>query len=345
MSGASTTVKPRGRLPIVLLLVALAAGGCDDDVTTPDGVFGETGTITVDVRSPIGVDGRRDEILIWASNGPWRFTERVSYGGQGGAETNRSSRLNPGDLAREYASLIVQLNQTPGIRVLDGTVPQDVDPECGEDGLPPTRVTLIIKDDLLGEEARWVRCAEGTLLPPPGNTISPGTAAPDAGAARVVTAAQLTTSFTLGDGYVSTYGGTHPFAFIEQGEDSPARREASQSFVSADGQPPPGFLSFWEDHASVGTPLPNVDWENEIVLVAAVGLREEVGEALVVRRVLPLGPASGTRVEITERVPGDFCTPLARDIYPYQIVVLPAEGVHLPIQFAEPQLERIPCGS
>lgn len=339
-------------------LAGLALPGCEGGPgTLEEGPFGQTGQIQVEVRSPFGpdhdddglLDGRLDEILIWASNGPWLLTERVGYNGTGGAETIRSSVLNPGELAREYGSLIQQLNDTPGLRLLDGAVSQELDPECGTEGLPGTEVIFTIRDELREEEAQWTRCAEGTLLPAsaadPGNLIEPGSAAPDAGAARVITAAQLAKAFTLGDALVSTHKGTHPFGALEQGETSPARRDAPEAFVSVDGEPPPEFVAFWEDHAGPEAPLPAVRWDSEIVFLLAVGLREEAGGELRVRRVLPLGPENGTRVEVIERVPGDFCSPAAKDTYPYQIVVVPREGVHFEIDFTDPQVERIACGT
>jgi hypothetical protein len=289
-----------------------------------------------------------DEILIWASNGPWLLTERVSYLGNGGGETIRSSRLNPGELAREYGSLIRQLNEAPGLALLDGSVSQELDPACGTGGLPFTRVTFTIEDEASGESAVWTRCAEGTYLPSnasdPRNLIAPGNAAPDAGAARVITAAQLVRSFTIGDLAVSTYRGTFPFASLEQGEDSPAERPAPQVFATSGAEPPQSFVDFWAEHAGPDAPLPRVSWQTEMVLLVAVGDRDEAGVQVRVRRILSLG-TGGTRVEVTERVPGDFCSPAARETHPYQLVVIPSGGVGFPIEFTAPLLERIPCGA
>jgi len=328
---------------------ACVLAGCDDTTSAPEPVFGQTGRVQVEVQSLLpGGDGLLNEILIWASNGPWLLTERVSYLGNGGGETTRSSRLNPGELSREYGSLIRQLNDAPGLALFDGTAPQELDPECGTGGLPFTRVTFTIEDGPRGESARWSRCADGTYLPSnaadPRNLITPGNAAPDAGAARVITAAQLVRSFTVGDLAVSTYRGTYPFASLEQGEDSPAERPSPQVFTATGAVPPQAFVDFWAEHAAPDTPLPRVSWQTEIVLLVAVGKRDEAGVQVRVRRVLPLG-AGGTRVELTERVPGDFCSPAARETHPYQIVVIPSGGLNLPIEFTSPQLERIPCGA
>ncbi len=281
--------------PFVAAVTAAATFGCGEDtVLVPSTHFGQSGRIQVEVTSLLPGEGRNGElteILIWASNGPWLLTERVSYQGNIGGETLRASRLNPGELAREYASLIQQLNETQGLRLLGGAVPRDLEPECGGE-LPPSRVAFEIHDDARGEVARWVRCAEGTLF-----TFAPWSAAPDAGASRVVTAGQLTRFFTLGETSSSTYSGTVPYAAISQGDNSPAREQAPRAFVSSDGgEVPEDFVAFWADHAGQAAPLPRVDWSSEMVLLVAVGLRREAGDVVRVRRVLPLGVANGTRV-------------------------------------------------
>jgi len=77
-----------------------------------------------------------------------------------------------------------------------------------------------------------------------------------------------------------------------------------------------------------------------MVILAAVGRRLEAGDSVKVRRVLPID--QGTRIEIVERVPGDFCSPAAREGYPFHLVVAPR--AQAPIQFADPIVERVPCG-
>ena len=333
----------RATLAAGALLVTVVLLGCEGGtILLPAPPFGQLGQIQVEVRSLLpgeARDGYLDEILIWASNGPWLLTERVSYEGNLGAEAMRASKLNPGELAREYRSLIQQLTQTQGLRLFGEAVPHELEPECG-DPLPSTRVVFTIRDDLRDEVASWTRCAEGTLF-----TFEPGSAAPDAGASRVITAGQLTRFFTLGEASASTYSGTVPFAALEQGDDSPARAGAPRAFVSEDDVAPADFVQFWADHAGPAAPLPRVDWDVEVVLLIAVGLRREAGDVVRVRRVLPLGAANGTRVEVIERVTGDFCSPAAANIFPFQIVIVPAEDLHLPIQFTQPQVERIPCGA
>lgn len=356
----SEPVKTRGvrrfaTLVVGVFLMPLLLVGCEDDGVEPvELAFGQVGEIRVEVRSLLGDRGELNEILIWLSNGPWLLTERVGYRGNGGAENFRSSQLNPGDLAREYASLIRQLNQTRGLALFGEEVPRGLDPECATeedlenpsrpgDDLPDTRVVVTIRDTQRNETARWVRCAEGTLLGT-GNTIVPSEAAPlGTGAERVVTAAQLTRFFTLEDNAPSTYKGTVPFAAISQGQDSPARPQGPEAFVSNTGQPPSDFVAFWRDHAGPGAPLPPVDWSSELVLLAAVGERSEAGDLVRVKRVEGLGPQVGTRVQLEERVPGDFCSPAALRSHPYQIVVVPRARLHLPVEFTPPAIKRIPC--
>ena len=308
----------------------------------PPAIFGLEGEIRLDVHSPLpGATGQGElhEILIWASNGPWLLTERVFYQGNLGAETRRSGKLNPGELAREYGSLIRHLNETRGRRLFGREVPQDLDPEC-VGALGRTRVVFTIHDKARGEVASWTRCAEGTLF-----TFAPGSAKPDPGASRVVTAGQLARFFTLGEASHSTYMGTIPFASLAEGADSPARTESPRAFVSADGAPPDDFVGFWTDHAGEEAVPPQVDWGVEMVLLVAVGVRREAGSFVRVRRILPLGPATGTRIEVTEQVPGDFCSPASASQYPFQLVVLPNANVHLPVDFTPVRVERVSCGA
>lgn len=325
------------------LLLATGLSACETGtVLVPATPFGLVGEIQVDVRSPLpgaARNGHLHEILIWASNGPWLLTERVLYEGNLGAETRRSGKLNPGELAREYASLIQQLNETRGLRLFGGEVPQELVAECGG-SLGSTSVVFTIRDEARGEVASWTRCAEGTLF-----SFEPGSAMPDPGASRVVTAGQLTRFFTLGEESTSTYMGTIPFAALAQGDDSPAREAAPRAFLSEDGAAPGDFIEFWKLHAGEEATLPRVEWRSEMVLLVAVGLRREAGSQVRIRRVLPLGHTTGTRVEVTERVPGNFCSPAAVSLYPFQLVVLPSESVHLPIDFTPPGVERIPCGA
>jgi len=348
------SVKASGfRLPSALLLVLAALTGCDpSSPMTGDLRFGQVGEIQIEVRSPLGrsstsgpvsiQEGALFETLRWGSNGGWTLAERVTYQGVIGSETIKRSRLNPGDLTQEYLSLIQQLTETFGLRLIND-VPQDLVPNCGAGELTglPTQVTVTINDEVRGESATWVRCSRGFLLSgDPATGIAPGLAGPDAEASRVVTAAQLTRFFTLGESMPSTYVGTLPFSTLDRGEglgDGPA---TSRVFRGVSGQLPEEFPEFWATLAGGDAPLPDVNWSNQMVVLVAAGPRQEAGETIQIRRIVDIGPV--VRVETVERVPGDFCSPAERRIYPFHVVVLP-RFTH-PVEFATSDVERVPCG-
>ena len=99
------------------------------------------------------------------------------------------------------------------------------------------------------------------------------------------------------------------------------------------------WSAFWLEHSG-GTEPPEVDFESEMVIVAAVGQRHEAGDSVEVRRILPV--LNGTLTHLFERVPGDFCSPVARTHYPFHIVVSPRTPS--PIRFADVGVEFVPCG-
>ncbi len=333
------------------LLVLLLLAGCGDGAVDPsDRLFGEIGEIRIEVRSPLGLavglpgntQGAYYETLRWTSNGAWTLAERVTYDGVLGSETVRRSRLNPGELRGEYRSLVEQLTTESPLRLL-GDVPQGLAPSCGVGSALtlPTQITVSIHDEARDEVARWVRCSRGVLLSPnPPDWIRPAIAGPDEGAARVVTAALLARTFTLGDTAPSTHAGTLPFSTLEQGEHSPAHPIEPRIFRSTQAGPPSAFVEFWEEHAGLDAPLPDVAWPQEMVVLAAVGLRNEAGDIVQITRVVNVGAA--VRVEVLERVPGDFCSPASRAIHPYHLVIVPT--VPLPAEFVAPRVERVPCG-
>jgi len=334
-----------------MLAILFFPVACSDAPLDPaDFLFGQVGEIQVEVRSPLGLpvglpgvtQGALYETLRWQSNGGWTLAERVTYEGVVGSETVRKSRLNPGQLTREYASLIQQLTEPSPLQLL-GLVAEDLAPICGAGASSQlgTQVTVSIHDELRGEVARWTRCSRGLLLAPnPADGIAPGLAGPGVQAARVITAAQLVRSFTLGDASASTHAGTVPFATLDQGENSPGMPDGARIFRSTQSGPPAAFVEFWKEHAGAGTPLPEVSWPQEMVVLAAVGARAEAGDVVQVRRVVNVGTA--LRIELVERIPGDFCSPAARTIHPFHLVVLPTSP--LPAEFAAPRIERVPCG-
>jgi hypothetical protein len=278
--------------------------------------------------------GFLSESLIWRSNGPWVLAEGVSYRGLHGSESVRRSRLNPGELAIEYESFNLQLHESAELALFDGEVSQ-FEPVCSPTGVLSSQVTITIYDAPRDRTERWVRCARGTLF-----TLLPNVAGPDVEAARVVNAVRLVRSFTLGDDPVPVFDGTVPYGTLAQGERSRTLPEEPIAFISSTGSVPPAFLEFWAAHAEPGDFLPSIDWANEIVFFAAVGERDEAGGSVQVQRVLTL--TGRTRVEISELVPGDFCSPLAKVIFPYHLVVVPT--VPAPIEFFFPPKERVPCG-
>jgi hypothetical protein len=329
ISPARHHVNP-GALAIVLLgLVA----GCEGTTTVlPSPRFAQVGELRADVEVPLaGGAGRLEGTLVWTSDGRWVLVERIYYGNVLGEEVTRRSRLNPGELGPEYASLVQQLNETPGLRLL-GEVTQGGPATCGEGR---ARVTFSMVDDFRDEFASWTRCASGSLF-----TVTPGSAGPDAGAARIVTAVQLTRAFTAGDAERSVFEGSLPFATLDRGHTSGAREPTPRVFASTDGNPPEGWAAFWAAHAGAGAEPPAVNWSTEMVLLATGGRRNEAGHRFRVRRVLPVGAA--TQIEAVEEVPGDFCAPAALEQYPFHLVRAPRGS--LPVDFGEFLLQRIPCG-
>jgi hypothetical protein len=150
--------------------------------------------------------------------------------------------------------------------------------------------------------------------------------------------------FTQGGDFASAYLGSLPFGTLDRSEDSGAGLQEPWVFFSVPaGNPktPTGWLAFWRNHnGTAASNIPQVDWENEIAVVAAVGLREEAGDSVEVRRILQTGES--LIIELFERNPGDFCSPAARDHYPVHIIVAPR--TLLPATFLDLKQERVDCG-
>jgi len=160
-------------------------------------------------------------------------------------------------------------------------------------------------------------------------------AGPDFAASRIALAVQLVRDATVGNQWTSPYGGSVAFGTLDRGEDSGSSLQAPT--VIAD---PSTWQTFWLEHAGART-LPDVDFGSDMVVVGIVGPREEAGDSVEVRRILQID--NGTRTEVVERVPGDFCSPAARTHVPYHIVVAPRTPA--PRRFAALQREEVPCGS
>ena len=330
LSGLRPRLRPR-ILPLMLLPGLLSACG-DETTVLPSPRFAQIGELRADVEVPLAAgEGRLEGTLVWQSDGRWVLVERMYYRDQLGEEVVRRSRRNPGELSGEYTSLITQLNETPGLR-LTGEVEQGGPATCAPN---QARVTFTMVDAFRGQVARWTRCARGNLF-----SVTPGSGGSDLSTPRVVTAVQLTRSFTIGDAERSIFEGSLPFATVDRGADSPAREVRSRAFLSSDGSPPSAWVDFWNRHAEPGASSPTVDWTREMVLLATPGRRMEAGHAVGIRRILPVGVA--TQVQAVESVPGDFCAPAALERYPYHLVVAPRGPA--PVDFADILPQRIPCG-
>ncbi|MBT8397873.1 MAG: hypothetical protein HKO65_11880 [Gemmatimonadetes bacterium] len=322
-----------------LIVLTLLAVGCGDDNGTPpiDTIrFGQLGEVEVGILAPLVVgsgSGELQQILTWGSSGAWLLREVISYRGLEGDETVEKNTGDPVAYASAYASLITQLNDKETVELFS------ISPQPPVPCAPTrTRVTVTIWDELRKEEATWVRCASGSL-----GTLQTSEAGPDLDALKVIQAAILVRDFTQGSEFVSTYVGSVPFGTLDKGETSGAGLQASREYFSVPAgnpNPPTGWLNFWADHnRTLPKDIPFVDWAEEMVIVAAVGTRTEAGDSVEVRRILQIG--EGTQVFVHERIPGDFCSPAARNSNPIHIVVAPR--TLQPTNFADLVQERVPC--
>jgi hypothetical protein len=326
-------------LPVAVCL--FIAQGCGDDNGTPplDTVrFGQVGEMEVGIVAPLASEagtGELQQILTWGSSGAWVLREIISYRDLEGDETVIKNAGDPVAYASAYASLIAQLNEQDGVELF--SVSPNPPQPCAA---TRTRVTVTIWDELREEEQSWVRCASGSL-----GTLKTSEAGPDIDAIRVIQAAILVRDFTQGPDFVSAYVGSVPFGTLDRGEDSGAGLDGPTVYSSVPAgnpNPPTGWLKFWADHnGTAPRDIPEVDWTKEMVVVAWVGMRTEAGDSVEVRRILQV--AERTEVFLYERVPGDFCSPAARDHFPIHIVVAPR--TRQPTDFGDLVQERVPCGN
>lgn len=336
----------RRRLPITVLLPFLLAplvlSACDNDVTPPPDTlrFGQIGEIRVSIVAPrVFGEGRGElqQILTWGSTGAWVLREVLSYRDLEGDESIRRNEGDPATYASAYATLITQLNEADGIKLFPlEELPPDLSEPCITGW---TRISFTIRDDVRDREITWTRCTQGTL-----GTLQTGEAGPDLAAGRVIQAAILVRDFTQGSRFASTYIGSVPFGTLDRGEDSGAHLEEPRVFASipwGNPRPPTGWEMFWAAHNGARhDEIPQVDWATEMVIVAEMGLRTEAGDSIEVRQILQTG--NGTQVNLVERVPGDFCSPAARDHYPFHIVVAPRTLDS--IRFGRVDTVRVSCG-
>lgn len=307
---------------------ALLLAGCDDTAPTTPGTsrFGQVGVVEMSLVAPLPLEsGRLEQRLTWTSAGDWTLREEIFYRGVSGDATLRELEGDRAVSAGVYAQWIAQVNEAPGLDLFDGVVDPGLDPDC-----PPSRsrVTLRIVDESRDRTETWTRCAPGSL----GN-LTPTGSGPDPAAARVINATVLLRDYTVGQGFRSVYRGSLPFATLARGEDAPLVFAEPTVFDTEQA-----YLNYW--NAISAEPAPPVDFASETVVLAAVGLRNEAGDSVEVRRVVPV--ETGTIVEVVERVPGNFCSPASRIQAPYHLVVAPR--VAEPVRFTELRVERVPCG-
>jgi hypothetical protein len=313
----------------------LLGAGCDD-ASGPEGLpFGRTGQVRIQVRSASEPQGAQEQTVVWSSNGTWRLTERISYRNALGDETVRRSSGDPSALAQRYSSWIALVNAPGGpVQLLDVADPA-FSPPC--EALHSV-VTVTIFDAQRADSISWSRCAHGSL-----GTISAEVNVPpnDAQAGRVIEAAKQVRNLTLATDREFTkqghaYTGSLPFRTIDRGELSNVPLVIPRLIEDA-----LTWNVFWAMHDGGVHPLPPVDFANELVLVAAVGTRQEAGDSVEVRRVLQV--QYGTQISMYERRPGDFCTPAQRTHTPYHIVAAPVATSPRPIHFSLESTELVSC--
>jgi hypothetical protein len=328
VSGRSPRIARPGTAALLAALVVSAS--CDGDASPGPGSlrFGQVGSVQMVLMTPLslGAGSLRQEIT-WQSDGVWELHETVFYQGQAGDSDLRRLQGNVEVSAGIYAEWINQVNEVPGLRLFVEELDPFLDPACTN---LQSRISLTIRDRARGEEASWTRCTPGPL-----SALTPVGSGPDPAASRVANAALFLRDYTVGEQFRSAYAGTVPFATIDRGEDSGA--PLTGPILIED---PADWTSFWSTHARTQGPAPTVDFERDLVLVGAVGERQEAGDSVSVRQILAVG--GGTVVVLQERVPGDFCSPAEKRHVPFHIVRLPR--IPLPVSFAEVEVVRVPCG-
>ncbi len=319
------------------LMIAVFGVACgDDNGIGPESLrFGLSGSITIELETPRGFEagtfipvGMLLQRIEWQSSGAWSVYERISYRGLVGDESLVESSGEPFAFVSAYVQLITTISSVDGLR-LDIAADDfyiGVTADC-----PPghTRITFSVMDLPRDSTSTWQQCADRSL-----SELRQLNAGPAPAAARLVQAALAARDATWGRARLSAYEGSVPFGTLARGEETMATLAAP--FPVLDDA---AWSAFWLEHSG-GTEPPEVDFESEMVIVAAVGQRHEAGDSVEVRRILPV--LNGTLTHLFERVPGDFCSPVARTHYPFHIVVSPRTPS--PIRFADVGVEFVPCG-
>jgi hypothetical protein len=321
----------------MILVAASVLVSCQEDPLPPVDSFrfGQVGEVRVTVVEPLlfGV-GSVQQVLTWNSQGPWTLYEQIDYRGELGDDASLRNRGDDVAYAAAYAALIATVNDNENLSLFIPELDPSLNPDCGVD---ESTVTFRIRDDLRGEEISWSRCDHGPL-----GGLTPVGSGPDAEAARVILAAILARDLSLSPSWVSDFQSSLPFGTLDRGEDSGIDDLVSRAFIGEEGssEAPAEWAGFWAAHSD-GQPLPEVNWAEDMVLVAGDGVRNEAGDSLEVRRVLQV--TGGGLAEPVERAPGDFCSPAFRPHTPFHIVFAPR--VPPPVLFATLKVERVPCGT
>lgn len=324
----------RSCLPINVSLTAIctllaACGGTE----VPLFKFGTDGLIGVTVEVPLqGGIGLQQQVLTWNSDGAWTLFEVIGYDGRDGDDTTVRSAGLPLAFAADYQDVLYHFNERKGIRLWElGTG----DRECG---IGRSRVTFRVRDNPTDSVAEWQRCAGGAYLL---DSLSREPPEPDDHADRVIFLAERAGKRALGDDFRSAYTGSLPFGTVDKGTQTGIKEEKPRLFRSPDGRgAPAGWVRIWEEHRP-GSSLPQVDWGAEMVVLATAGPRHELGDSIEVRKVLLVDEELDILVEAVQRVPGDYCAPARRDVWPYHIVVTPRREGSFSFRIG---VERVPCG-
>jgi hypothetical protein len=342
-AASSAAGRRRGavRPALWVLAGALLTLGCDDGNGPAELPLGRTSKVQIGVRTPYIRQGTLEEIgaleqgVVWKSNGTWQLTERISYKGILGDETVRRSTEDAGALAQRYANWIALVNARGGpLQIVDFVSP-DVVPICGPS---QSRVTVEIADSRRSTSTRWSRCGDGTL-----GTLTHEAVGPDStGAVRVIEAVRQLRHATLDldreflrKRYA--YEGSLPFRTIERGELTKAPLLVPRLIEDQ-----ASYAAFWAQYMTATLP-PVVDFSTDVVLVAAVGTRQEAGDSVEIRRVLQID--FGTKIELWERRSGNFCTPAPRSHTPFHVAIAPIAVTKRPVFFElEQQPDFVPCG-
>ena len=314
---------------LLMLLLPAFTLSCENDVVQPPSArFGHFGEVKITVTIPLHLGaGVFHQELTWRTSGGWALHEEISYRGTVGGTTELRSSGDPSRLASNYAELIVRLNEAPGLSLFIDEMPIGVNEDCG---LTRSEITVTIHDEPRNESVSWQQCMDGAL-----SSMSERGAGPLPAAPRLVAAGLQVRDATIGPEHRSAYHGSIPFGTLARGEDS-----AIPSVVPLVIKREVAWRVFWAAHQGTG-PVPSVDFQRDLVLVALVGERQEAGEGVEVRSIFQT--SQGTVTNLVERAPGDFCSPASRTHRPFHVVVAPrTPGPH---DFNQLPKEYVPCGA